>query len=611
MVGLLILVVSLALFLLSLPAAAQVEFDGVSMGLAGDLETGYNGSTSSSGGNSHGLGIGGTGNFQGSFYNPNFLSFSAQPYYNRSQANSDSGSIFNTGGYNGNVNLFTGSHFPGSISFNQVWDSTGVFGIPGQTGLTTKDSSRAFGIGWSELIPDMPSLTVSYTRGSAESSLLGSDAQSGISTNSFNIHSGYLFRGWNLGGGFAHLTSKTNSVGLLGDGDTEVTDTSTNTYSFSLGHKLPLDGGFGLGVSRSSYNSDLSGATTGTNTGTTDNAYGNMGVKVWRLPVTATASYTDNVYGAFEEQVLSQGGTLLFTDLSPTSRSLLVNVSTGYAILPHTYVNGYVNRQELWLGGSAYGLTQVGANIAANLGKFFKGLTVTVGMNDNANKQGNVGAGLVANANYLRNIGHWRFSANYNYNQSVQTLLAIYQISSMSYGAGVQRRFADGLSLNISGGGGRTAFEQVPGNGSHSWNVNSGISWHRTNLAGNYSQSAGTSVLTPTGLIGEQDPIISNGLVVFTGKSRGLNFGTSPVRNLTLAITFSKANSNTLTLGSADGVSSYNQTELYTGTLTYRLRKLNFNANVVQFRQGISAAGTAPSNVTTYFFGISRWFKAF
>ena len=128
------------------------------MGMCGDLNTGYNGELSRPGGSSHGLGIRRQWVLQGSFYNPNFLSFSAQPYYNRSQSNSDSGSIFDSSGYNGNVSLFSGSHFPGSISFGQVWDSTGIYGIPGETGLTTKDSSRNFGIGWSAIVPGLPTL---------------------------------------------------------------------------------------------------------------------------------------------------------------------------------------------------------------------------------------------------------------------------------------------------------------------------------------------------------------------------------------------------------------------------------------------------------------------
>lgn len=597
--------------LVALPAAAQVEFDGLKMGLSGDLETGYDGSISSpEGGSSHGLGIGGSGSLQGSYYNPNFLSFGIQPYYTRAQANAESASVFDSGGYNGNVSLFSGSHFPGGISFGQVWDATGVFGIPGETGLTTKDNSRNFGIGWSELVPGLPTVSVSYARSSASSSLPGSDASNEITNNSFGVNSTYRLAGWNLGAGFSHLTSDSNSAGLLGGSDSETTNTSTNGFSVNAGHSLPLSGGFGVGFSRTNYDSSYSGETSGSSNGTTDNAFGNLSLKLWKLPISATANYSDNLYGSFEQQILASGGTLEFNNLTPESRSLLINVGTGYRVAPHVFVNGYVNRQELWLGGSAFGLTQFGANVNANFGKFLKGLTVTVGMTDSASQAGNLGAGLLVNANYTRYFGHWELAANYNYDQNVQTLLAIYQTSSMGYGASIHRKFQDGLSLSLSAGGGHSGFVQVSGDGSHAESFSGSVSWFRSTLGGTYSRSTGTSILTPTGLVPVQLPIITNNEVIFNGKSRSFSFGTTPLRNVTLSMSYGKSNSDTMGVGSG-GLASNNETELYTGVLTYRFRKLNFNSSVIQFRQSISAAGIPPSNVTTYYFGISRWFKGF
>ena len=126
--------------------------------MGGDLETGYSGELSNQIGtpSTHGLGIGGTANVAGSYYSPNFLSFNVQPYYTRAQSNADSASIFDNGGYTGTVSLFSGSHFPGSVSFSQIWDATGMYGIPGATGLTTKDSSRSFAVGWNEIVPGLP-----------------------------------------------------------------------------------------------------------------------------------------------------------------------------------------------------------------------------------------------------------------------------------------------------------------------------------------------------------------------------------------------------------------------------------------------------------------------
>jgi hypothetical protein len=58
-------------------------------------------------------------------------------------------------------------------------------------------------------------------------------------------------------------------------------------------------------------------------------------------------------------------------------------------------------------------------------------------------------------------------------------------------------------------------------------------------------------------------------------------------------------------------LASNNENELISGILTYRLRKLNFNAEVLQFRQGISSSGLLPSVVSSYYFSVSRWLKLF
>src|ERR1035438_1041502 len=47
------------MFVVALPAAAQVTYGDLQMGMSGDLETGYDGSISKPGGSSHGLGLGG------------------------------------------------------------------------------------------------------------------------------------------------------------------------------------------------------------------------------------------------------------------------------------------------------------------------------------------------------------------------------------------------------------------------------------------------------------------------------------------------------------------------------------------------------------------------
>ena len=119
-------------------------------------------------------------------------------------------------------------------------------------------------------------------------------------------------------------------------------------------------------------------------------------------------------------------------------------------------------------------------------------------------------------------------------------------------------------------------------------------------------------MITPTGLVTVPVPIVSNNTVLFNGIGRGLTVAGSPVRRMSITASFSQAFSNTLGLNNTNGASSTNKTSQLNGYLTYQFRRMYFNAGVLQFRQDVSAAaGIPPSVVTSYYFGISRWFKAF
>lgn len=602
-----ILICASSLLLWALPAAAQVELDGARLSAAGTINAGYSGDFGNLGGSDHGIDVGGSGSLNGFYYNPGFLSFGVQPYYGRDQSSAASGSIFDGSGYNGNVSIFSGSHFPGSINFNQNWNATGLYGIPGTTGLTTKDSNRNFGIAWSELVPGIPSVSAFFSRGAGASSLLGSDAESDSTSDNFGVRSGYRLRGWNVGGSYLHQTLNSNTPAFFEGDVAETSNSSNNNFSFDASHKFPLDGTFGMGFGKSDYSSSYEGATSGTNNGSTDNAFANLSMRLWKFPINATALYESNLQGAFEEQVINGGGTPVQSNLSPESRTLLMSVSTSYHLLPHTNVNGYVSRQEMFIGGQDSGFTQFGANVTFGLLKRFKGLTATIGANDAADRQGNVGIGLVAAVNYTGNFGHWDYSGSFNYNQFVQTIYAISQSSAMAYSGNLHRRLANGLSWSLGAGGSRTAFEQVAGNGSETESVNSSLSWRGYTAAGSFSQSNGTSIVTPTGLVAVPGSLVDNS-IAFSGRGYGFGIGGSPVSRLTISASYSQSNSNTT--GQSLGPEN-NSTEAYNGLLTYYFRKLYFNARVIQFRQDISASGTPPSRVTTYYFGISRWFKLF
>jgi hypothetical protein len=122
-------------------AQAQVAYGDLHATANGQLSTLYSSNFGNFETPEHSLDFAGRGTISGNYYNSNFLSFSLLPFYGRSQDNSDSQSITDASGYNGTIDIFKGSHFPGFVNFNQTWDNSGTFGLPGVAGLTTENNA--------------------------------------------------------------------------------------------------------------------------------------------------------------------------------------------------------------------------------------------------------------------------------------------------------------------------------------------------------------------------------------------------------------------------------------------------------------------------------------
>src|ERR1700758_1085161 len=89
--------------LAALPMAAQMQIgEDWKFNLNGNLGYTYNGSIDN-GVSGHSMGFTGDATLRGSFYNPNFLNFTVQPYYGRAQSNNVFGSLTNGGGVSGTV----------------------------------------------------------------------------------------------------------------------------------------------------------------------------------------------------------------------------------------------------------------------------------------------------------------------------------------------------------------------------------------------------------------------------------------------------------------------------------------------------------------------------
>src|ERR1700678_2679903 len=219
--------------LLSLASEARVTVgDEVTLNANGTVSAGYNGVYGNDIESSHGLSIGGSAALSGFFYNPNFLSFNLNPYYNQSRSNSDSTSISDASGVALNTAIFSGSHTPGSINYAANFNSTGNYGIPGITSLNTYGNNQTFGINWGAFFPGLPTLALGYQQGNSNYSLYGTNEDGSSNFKSFNVSSTYNLFGFHLDGGVSHGISSGLVPGVVIDGQTATTNSDSTSYIF-------------------------------------------------------------------------------------------------------------------------------------------------------------------------------------------------------------------------------------------------------------------------------------------------------------------------------------------------------------------------------------------
>jgi hypothetical protein len=602
--------------ILGYDAQAQKSIGDLHATANGEIESIYNDSFGNLDGTAgHSLGFAGKGTISGDYYNPDFLSFTVLPYYGRSQDNAETESLTNASGYMGTLNIFKGSHFPGVVSFQQNWNNAGNFGIPGVAGLTTVNNNHAFNIGWSALLPGLPTLTVGFVDTAGTSSLLGSTESTDSSNRNFNIGSTYNFHSYYLNGGFIHML---NNVGINGleNGETETSNGSSNQYRFLVQGPIPYrHSSMSASFTRTSYNTDDLENSPGNSTndidnGTTDTINANATLAFPRAPVTVTTMYTDNLLGSIEQQLTSSGQVPLFSLNSPESHSISVEASSFVTVLPRLMVGGFVERTEQLFNGQSFGVTEAGLTLNYSFFRVLKGLTLYGGLTDSATQGGNSWLGFIGDVNYNRSFRKWQLNGFFLYNQNTQTLLAIYTTSTLNYGGKIKYLITPDLAWAAMANINKSGFNQVAGDSSHAESFTTMLIWKKAAMSAFYSQSDGTAILTSTGLVTTPVPsqVLAPGdSILYAGKNYGATVSLYPIRHMVVSGSWSKsfANTDSPLLLSNDGNTNYY------GFLGYEYRKLMFTSQVVKFNQFISNSGTAPSMLTSYSFGVQRWFKGF
>ncbi len=598
-----------------LPAAAQLEIgDYWRMNLSGDIGYNYNGSLNQ-GISGHSMGFAGDANLTGSYYNPNFLNFNVQPYYDRTQSNSVFGSLTDTTGVNANVNLFSGSHFPGSFNFSKGLNSVGEFGIPGsQIGLASHGDFQGLALTWSELLPNMPTLTASYAINDGTSSIFGAEGENKQNDRVLTLLSTYNVAGFHLAGGYTHRNVHSNFTEIL-DGSLAPVDTyaANNSYQFSGMHSFPMQGSYSFSWNRSTYGYDYHDSYRSTSSGTSDTVNGNLVFRpAQKLSVSLNTSFNDSLLGNIPTTVLSTG-TVISTLSLGSFRSLMMGANASYQLISNLDLQGVVNHDRQYFLGRVYEATQFGGSLNYNVQRRFLGsLSFSAGVFDTANQEGNSALGFVGNLNFARRFAGWEVDANTSYSQNVQTMILLYTTSSVGYVGNVRRRLGNRVFWMAGFGGSHSALTAQPGSSSSSQRWSSTFTYHTYSFNGFYSKSDGAALFTTNGLVsvpgGLPPSLFGPGAIIQYGsRAWGGNASTVIMRRLTVSGGYADSSGSTVD----PLLKTYTSNQLYNALFQYRLRKIFINGGYTRLHQSVGVVGTAPVTVTTYYIGISRWFNFF
>jgi hypothetical protein len=542
----------------------------------------------------------------GSYYSPNFLSFTVRPFYNRNQDNGSFTSILNDSGVDASANLFGGSHFPGSVSFSKAFVNGSQYGIPGSVGLTSDSSNQTFSVSWSELLPNLPSVTATFSDNSSASTIQGEGGTTDTSSRSLNVMSHYRVDGFGLIGFVNHQNFHVALPTFLSPSNAE-SDSSGTSYGISANHALPLHGTFTADYSRTDYSSE---AGTYRNSGTTDTAdFVAAFNPTQRFSINGQVRYTGNLFGALQQSLLPSG-TPPLPIKEQGSHGISLNTFGTYNLGHGFILIGYVNRQMQSFAGTEFNSTRVGGTLTYSYARpLFGMLYFSFGMVNNATNGGSGNLGFVGNVSLKRQIGAWQVDTDFSYAQNVQTIIVYYTSSNYGYGGMVRRRFGVNTTWSASYRGIQTGLTQLHGYSNRSDTFMSNLTRGRYGLYGSYAKSHGTAllssagVLTPTALA----PVVAPDQALYNGTVYGAGGSLIPLRRMTVNVNWYRTRSDTQTAT----IFSANNSERYYGQIQYNLRKLSFRAGYWRVYQGISADGRPPTTVNTYYFSIARWFNIF
>ncbi len=374
---------------------------------------GYSGDYGDAVPSDHGLNFGGSGEVSGYYYNPNFISFSATPYYNQSRADSSYQSITGASGVTGTANLFSGTHFPGSVSYNYTENSTGTFGLTGQPNFTTYGRGNGFGINWSALVPDLPTLSVGYTQGSGSGTIYGTDQESKSSQRMFNAHSNYQIEGFRLNAFFTHNSFNSEFPEFLAGEQDQFQNSSGHDFGFSAIHALPMRGTFSASYDRASATSNsmaneaANEGTSNSSSYTDDNESASVSFSPTRkFSFNVSQNYVGNLSGYLTQSLSSNGIPQEEVGLGAGSHSVTLGAGANYQFTNFLSSSLQATYYDQFYFGHSYTGEYLAGTVNYNK-RLWDMLSFSGSVIDSSNGQGQNALGFIGNANFFRGFGHW------------------------------------------------------------------------------------------------------------------------------------------------------------------------------------------------------------
>lgn len=609
-----ILTLTILILALAARAAAQVQTGEAKLNLNGTISAGYGDDYTNTLGSDHSIMGAGVADLSGFYYNPNFLSFDVQPFYNQSRLNSSYQSMTGSSGVNARVGIFGGSNFPGAISYTTSYNSSGNFNVPGLANYTTHGNISNLAIGWGVHIDDLPNVNLSFSTGSSAYSIYGVSTQGTMHDDSFSATTTYRIDGFKLNGGYQYSGIKSLTPELVVSELPQQSNSGTNTFFLGVGHNLPGRGNFFASASRLDIHSTY-GDTTSTEKYNTsiDTLDGGVSFAPWdHLNLGGDTFYTDNLEGTLYNTLLTSGVSVPEAEAPQSSHSLSATGYVNYG-LPALHLNlrGFVEREQQSFLSQEYASDLCNGTVTYSnrlLGGQFNGVLGLTRTSISTTNQSLLG--VITSVNYTHQIQRWTVAGSFGYTRDTQTVLVAYTSSGYNYSGSVGRRIRRRTYWSGYTGGAKSLLSAVPNSANSSHTFSSSLALPRFNFNGSYSESSGNALLTTTGLVATPIPVtVVNpaAVVLYNGKSYSVGIGSNPVHGLTLAASYAKALSAT----TSSSTNSNNNMDNLNFLLVYNFRKLNFNAGYSRLLQGFSGSGTPPALVGSFYVGVSRWFNFF